>query len=187
MQEIPSCKSAALRIQCLFGKDKPLFLSRSVHLNKTGEFGKRHKCDLVKTPRITSQVKPASFNELMGKKKLSKKSRTVTKGSAVNSLISFIDPMSCTLSQKNANIYASEKTLSAARVGYHRLKEHILASKHLKTFSRQSIEGPKKHNVTQISLENESVPHEIPHLPEWAKKHEERHFHIERVIKYLSQ
>ncbi len=177
------CELAAVRVHSFFGKDKALLFYFGQLRYRKGEWSKKHTCDLFKTPRISSEVKPGPLHGLFSKRKQGSKARTVTKTAPEEQVSIFIDPSLCCMSQKNANFIAPEKALTSARVGYHRLKEHILASKRLKTLSRQSTSGPKRHEVFKINASNTE---EAPLRQEWPQRQEERHFRIERVIKYLS-
>jgi len=181
-----TCENAAVRVQYWFGKDKgnllPLVHSSSI----AKDFSKKHKCDLVKPPRIPSQVDHLPLQGYLSKKKRYPKSRQVTKENFSKSLRFCVDPSQCSISQKNINHLQTEKALSSARVAYCRLKEHFLVSKRLKNITKQAHASPKQHKVVPIKSSSQQDLSTNPYLQEWGKIQEERHFQIDRVIKYLS-
>ncbi len=182
-----SCETAAVRVQYWFGKDKgnllPLMQSSSV----AKDFSKKHKCDLVKPPRIPSQVEHLPLQGYLSKKKRNHaKQRQVTKENFSKTLRFSVDQSQCSVSQKNINHLQTEKALSSARVAYCRLKEHFLVSKRLKSINKQGYDIPKQHKVVPIKSSSQQDLTTNPYLQEWGKIQEERHFQIGRVIKYLS-
>lgn len=181
------CETAAVRIQYWFGKGKANVLPFVVDsTSRTKDFSKSHKCDLVKPPRIPSQVEHLPIQGYLSKKKRHTKPRQVTKENFSKSLRISMDPSRCSINQKNLNYLQPKNALSSARVAYGRLKEHFLVSKRLKTISKQGSTGPKRHLVVPIKSSAQKELSENPYLQEWAKIKEERHFQIGRVIKYLT-
>ncbi len=180
------CETAAVRIQYWFGKDKGNVLHIAQSPSKTEDFSKKHKCDLVKTPRIPSQVEHLPFQGYLSKKKRQTKHRQVTKENFSKALRISMDHSHCSVSQKNLNHLHSEYVLSSARVAYCRLKEHFLVSKRLKSITKQGYVSPKRHDVVPIKSSNQQDLSTNPYLQEWGKIKEERHFQIGRVIKYLT-
>ncbi|MGC1879027.1 MAG: hypothetical protein WA347_04425 [Rhabdochlamydiaceae bacterium] len=181
------CETAAIRIQYWFGKDKEHFLPFTQPSTKTQPFFKKYKCDLVKPPRIPSQVEHLPLQGyVLSKKKRSTKQRQVTKENFSKMLRYTIDQSHCTICQKNLNYLQPINALSAARVAYCRLKEHFLVSKRLKTISKQEHTGPKRHDVVRIKSSSQQDLSDNLHLQEWGRINQEQHFQIGRVIKYLS-
>lgn len=178
------CENAAFRVQCWFGKDKENLLK--INLAKPQDFCKRHKCDMVKPPRIPSQIEHLPLQGyVFSKKKKQAKQRHVTKGNLCKPLRFTVDQAHCNVNQKYPG-HLRENPLSPARVAQCRLKEHFLASKRLKYISKQKPASPKRHDVVPIKS---STPKELaqnPYLQEWEKHKEERHFQMGRVIKYLT-
>src|SRR6185503_388326 len=97
------CETAAVRVQYWFGKDKDNILPSMDSSSKTQDFSKKHKCDLVKTPRIPSQVEHLPLQGYLTKKKRHTKPRQVTKENFSKSLRISVDPSHCSISQKNLN------------------------------------------------------------------------------------
>jgi hypothetical protein len=190
MKKSPSlstpCETAAVRVQCWFGKDKGNLLPTAQPTSKSQDFSKKHKCDLVKTPRIPSQVEHLPLQGYLSKKKRHNRQRHVTKENFLKTLPLSVDQSYCTISQKNFNHLQSEYALSSARVAYCRLKEHLLVSKRLKSITKQGDASPKRHEVVPIKSSNQQDLPKNPYLEEWEKIKEERHFQIGRVIKYLT-
>jgi len=182
---LTSCETAAVRVQYWFGKDKDnlLFIFRSP---KVHEFFKSHQCDLVKAPRIPSQVDHLPLQGYLTKRKRQTKQRQITKESPSKKLKTAIDRSPCSISQKNFNHFHPENTLSSARVAYCRLKEHLLVSKKLKSISKNREASPKRHDVVPIKSSTKEDLSNNPYIQEWGKIREERHFQIGRVIKYLA-
>lgn len=180
------CETAAVRVQYWFGKDKENILPSVDASSKTQDFSKKHKCDLVKTPRIPPQVDHLPLQGFLSKKKRQTKPRHVTKENFSKSLCVSVDQSRCSMSQKNSNYLQSENALSSARVAYCRLKEHFLVSKRLKNISKQGYTGPKRHQVVPIKSSAQQDLSQNPYIQEWLKITEERHFQIDRVIKYLA-
>jgi|ERR1700722_4993589 len=181
------CESAAIRVQYWFGKDKENILPTVQTPPHLQDFSKKHKCDLVKPPRIPSQVDHLPLQGYLSKKKRQTKPRRVTKENISKSLRIHIDQSHCSISQKNINYLQPENALSSARVAYCRLKEHFLVSKRLKSINKQEQHpGPKRHNVVPIKSSTQKDLSENPYIQEWGKIKEERHFQIGRVIKYLT-
>lgn len=182
------CENAAVRVQHWFGKDKENLLRIKNHLPKTQEFCKRHKCDLVKTPRIPSQVEHLPLQGyVLSKKKRQTKQRHVTKGNLSKHLRFAIDKAHCNVNQKYPVHLLQENPLTAARVAQVcQFKGHFLVSKRLKHISKQKSAGPKRHEVVPIKSSSQNDLSKNPYLQEWAKIKEERQFQIGRVIKYLA-
>jgi hypothetical protein len=180
------CETAAVRVQYWFGKDKGNLLPVAQSPTKPQEFSKKHKCDLVKTPRIPSQVGHLPLQGYLSKKKRQTKHRQITKDNFSKALRITVDQSHCSISQKNLNYLQSEYALSSARVAYSRLKEHFLVSKRLKNITKQGHTSPKRRDVVPIKSSNQQELSKNPYLQEWGKIKEERHFHIGRVIKYLT-
>jgi hypothetical protein len=179
------CESAAVRVQYWFGKDRGHILPSAQ--TPPQDFLKKHKCDLVKPPRIPTQVDHLPLQGYLAKKKRQTKPRHVTKGNVSKSLGISVDQSHCSVSQKNINYLQPDNALSSARVAYCRLKEHFLVSKRLKSLNKQAHHtGPKRHNVVPIKSSTQKDLSENPYIQEWGKIKEERHFQIGRVIKYLT-
>jgi hypothetical protein len=181
------CESAAIRVQYWFGKDKENLLRIDQSLHQTQDFSKKHKCNLVKTPRIPSQIEHLPLQGyVLSKRRRQTKQRQVTKENFSKTLRLCIDQSRCSMSQKNLNHLQPENALSSARVAYSRLKEHFLVSKRLKHISKQRPSGPKRHDVVPIKSSTQQDLSKNPYIQEWGKVNEERHFQIGRVIKYLA-
>jgi hypothetical protein len=174
MKENP-CETAAVRISIWIGKDKDNLLGFKPQFQR--EFLKKHKCDLVKPPRIPSQVKHLPMQGYALKKKKGTKQRLITKNH--QSLKVVIDPSSCCVNQK---FYAP----MLPKLFSWRLKEHAVVRKRLKIISKQKLAGPKRHDVVPIASSKKQDPITNPYIEEMNKVNEERHFQIGRVIKYLS-
>ncbi len=182
------CENAAARVQYWLGKDRDNLLQVKQLPLKSQEFCKTHKCDLVKPPRIPSQIKHLPLQGyVLSKKKRQTKQRSVTKENHSSQKLIFpMDLSHCTVSQKNWGHLHRRNPLSPARVVQCRLKEHFLVSKRLKTLSKQKLPGPKRHQVVPIKSSSKQEPEHNPYLQEWEKRKEERHFRMDRVIKYLT-
>ncbi|MBS0604203.1 MAG: hypothetical protein JSS60_04085 [Verrucomicrobia bacterium] len=181
------CENAAVRVQYWFGKDKANLLYLDKAVSEAKDFSKKHKCDPVKTPRIPSHVEHLPLQGyVLSKKRRQAKPRQVTKGNPSKPLKITVDGSHCNVNQKNLNFIEPEYTLSSARVAYCRLKEHFLVSKRLKNLSKQHHTGPKRHQVVPIKSSSQQDLSQNPYLQEWGKIKEERHFHIGRIIKYLT-
>lgn len=167
------CEKAAVRIHYWFGKEN---LIRAWH-SSSQQWLKRYKCDHVKSARIPSQVDhlPLQGYVFSRKKRQAKSHRKITQENFSKH---------CTISQKNINHLQPEKALSSARVGYTRLKEHFLVSKRLKTIGKPKTANGKRRHVVTITATKEP---RNPFLEEWTKIQEERHFQLDRVIKYLAE
>jgi hypothetical protein len=166
------CETAAVRIQCWFAQ-----LQRSNPVLKSQDFYKKYKCDLLKPPRIPSQIERL---HVLSKKKKQAKTRSVAKENSSKSLRISIDGSHCNVNQKNLNL------ITPQRVAHCKFREHFLVSKRLKTIAKQPSVGPKKHQVVPIKSSTEQDLSQNPYLQEWGRAKEERHFQIGRVIKYLS-
>jgi hypothetical protein len=181
------CENAAVRVQYWFGKDKENLLPVAHSTSKTQDFSKKHKCDLVKPPRIPSQIDHLPLQGyVLSKKKRQTKQRQVTKEDLSKALRICIDHSHCSVSQKNSNHLQPKNALSSTRVAYCRLKEHFLVSKRLKIITKQGLAGPKRHDIVPIKSSTKQDLSKNPYIQEWEKIHEERHFQIDRVIKYLT-
>jgi hypothetical protein len=180
------CETAAVRVHCWFGKDKENLLPVAQFPSKTQDFSKKHKCDLVKTPRILFQVEHLPLQGYLLKKKRQTKHHQVTKENFSKILRISVDHSHCSISQKNLNHLQPENALSSARVAYCQLKEHFLVSKRLKNITKQEHAYPKRHDVVAIKPSKQQDLSKNPYLQEWEKIREERHFQIGRVIKYLT-
>jgi hypothetical protein len=185
------CETAAVRIQYWFGKDKTNLLYMDKSLRHSQEFCKKYKCDLLKPPlRILSQFKPLPLEDYIpSKKKRQNKSRSViTKGSGAPSLRFTLDSSHCSVNQKNWNHVASTNTLSSERVdSYCRLKEHLLVFRRLKSMSKQPTHASaRRHQIDAIKSSSEQDLARHPYIQEWQKFKEERHFQLDRIIKFLA-
>ena len=181
------CENAAERIQYWFGKDKELLFCLKNPTAISQDFCKMYKCDLVKPPRIPSQIDHLPLQEyVLSKRKKQTKQRKVTKENPLNKPLRFsVDQAHCCVNQKNLSYLQKENPLSSNRVAQCHLKEHFLVSKRLKYLSKQKTTGPKRHDVIRIKSTSQQDPSQNPYLQEWGKVKEERHFQIGRVIKYL--
>lgn len=180
------CETAAVRIQCWFGRDKEHRLLIQQSLAPPKEFSKKHKCDLVKTPRIPPQIEQLPVHGYsLAKRKKQTKSRLITKDTPIQSLKITIEPNTCSVSQKYYSRMRRHSTLCSERVASWRLKEHFLVCKRLKILSKQRPIGSKRLQATQISSSPPSSPPSSNPYEEWTKIQEEHHFQIDRVIKYL--
>lgn len=181
-----SCETAAVRVQCWFGKDKANLLQLNSPSTKFQDFCTKYKCDLLKAPRIPIQVDNLPLQQyVLAKKRKQTKTRCVSKENPSKPLGISLDSSYCNVSQKNLNHMTSENALSSARVGYCKLKEHFLVSKRLKNMGKQQNTGPKRHQVVPIKSWAQEDLSQNPYIQEWEKVKEERHFQIGRVIKYL--
>lgn len=176
------CETAAVRVQYWFGKDKENLLQKDNSAPKSQDFCKKYKCDLVKPPRIPSQVEHLPLQGYLSKKKKHTKARSVTKDNPSKPLRITVDSSHCNVNQKNLNYL----TLSSDRVAHCKHKEHFLVSRRLKTITKQHHDGPKRHQVVPIKSSTQKDLSENPYIQEWGRVKEERHFHIGRVIKYLT-
>ena len=169
------CEKAAVRIEGWLCKDRENLLQSSPP--KPQGFPKKHRCNPVKSPRVPSQIQRLSLQGYnFAKKKKESKARHVIKASPSKSL-------HFSLGERD---YQQQNSLNSDRVAQHSLKEHFIASKKLKCLAKLKPTGPKQHQVVPISLESPKNQPSDPYLQEWGKRHEERHFQIERVIKYLT-
>ena len=181
------CEDAAERVQYWFGKDKENLLQLKNTLPKSQEFCKKHKCDLVKPPKIPFQVEHLPLQGyVLSKKKKHTKQRHVTQGSPFEPLRFTVDQAHCCVNQKNSAHMHRENPLSSQRVALCRLREHFLVAKRLKNLSKERPTGPKRHDVVPIKSATQQDLAQNPYLAEWGKFKEERHFQIGRVIKYLA-
>lgn len=173
-----SCEHAAIRIQYWFGKEN--LLKPHQLLNK------KYKYDLVKTPRIPSQVEHLPLHGFLAKRKKQAKPHRVTKGESLKPLRFALDQAQCSVNQKDLNYFYSQHPLTSDRVAQCRLKEHLFVSKKLKSISKQKPTGPKRHEVVTIKSSSEQNPSQNPYLQEWEKVREERLFQIGRITKYFT-
>lgn len=182
------CENAAVRVQYWFGKDKENLLRLKNPSSNSKDFCKMYKCDLVKPPRISSQIDHLPLQGyVLSKKKKQAKQRHVTKENPLKKPLGFsVDKAHCCVSQKNLNYLLQENPLSSNRVAQCNHKEHFLVSKRLKYISKQKTVGPKRHDVVRIKSSSQQDLSQNPYLQEWGKVKEERHFQIGRVIKYLT-
>lgn len=176
MKDNPSlfsaCQTAAIRVQYWFGKDRPHLFSSWSSLLDSQRFLKVYQSGYVKVPRNLSQLMPIASSSLHG---AWGEGRHVSQGPSQKDSQMVFDSLCCSVNQKY--LYA----LRSERVIHWRLKEKFVVCKCLKEIAQQSRCGPKYHNVVPISAEPVS---ELVSLP-WEKRKEERHFQIERVVKYL--
>jgi hypothetical protein len=182
-----SCEVAAARVQCWFGKDKDNLWCATAAISKPQDFCKNRKCGQVQPPKVASQIErlPLQGYAVSKKKKPSKKHQVTTENPSKPLGIA-IDGSHCSINQKNLNYITSENALSSARVAYCKLREYLLVSKRLKNISKQHHLGPKRHEVVCIQSSVQENLSQNPYLQEWGKTKEERHFHVGRVIKYLT-
>jgi hypothetical protein len=182
-----SCENAAIRVQYWFGKDKENLLQLKNNLAKPQDFYKKYKYDLVKTPRIPTQIKHLPLQGyVLSKKKRNSKQHHVTKETSSKPSRLPIDLAHCCVNQKNLNLFHQANPLTADRVAQCRLKEHFLVSKRLKSLSKEKNLGPRRHQVVRIQSTPQKDMSQNPYLQEWVKIQEERHFQIGRVIKYFT-
>ena len=176
------CETAAFRIHCWLGKERTAFLRQTTPSEHWREFSKKHKCDLVNPPRIPSQIAhlPLHGYELT-KRKRNGKSHHITAQASDKSLKVTVEQANCSVNQK----YYPLGPLSSDRVAPWRLKEHFIVSKRLKFLSKQTPAHPKRHSVVPIHAEPTSDD-TASYMEDWGKVNEERHFQIDRVIRYLA-
>jgi hypothetical protein len=175
------CENAAVRVQCWFGKDK----ENRFQTTLTHDASKMHKYDTVRPLRIVSQVEHLPLQGYALARKKKGINHQVTKENLSKPLRFTVDSSHCCANQKDLSQIHRKNPLSD-RVAQCRLKEYLLVSKRLKTFSKQKPTGPKRHEVISIKS---TAPQESqnPYFQEWEKGKEERHFQIGRVIKYLTE
>ncbi len=170
-----SCETAAVRISIWIGKDKDNLLCFKPQFPHA--FLKKYKCDLVMPPRIPSQVKQLPMQGYALRKKKGSKQRLITKNH--QSLKVAVDPASCCVNQR----YCAPML---PKLFSWRLKEQAVVRKRLKIISKQKPAGPKRHDVVPLSSSKKPEPINNPYIEEMNKVNEERHFQIDRVIKYLN-
>jgi hypothetical protein len=180
MKETPSfanpLETSVVRIQYWLGKDKEILLHSAPALSKAQEFCKKYKCNLVKPPRIVSQVdrlQPHGDDFINKKRQITQDRHSKPLGITVNQ-------SHCNINQKDLHYFQLEKTLSSARVAQCRHKEHYLVAKRLKDLSQQADSGPKSRQIVQIKSSTEEELSKNPYLEDWGKFKEERQFQISR-------
>jgi hypothetical protein len=162
------CETAAVRVQYWFGKDKANLLHAEVSSFKPQEFGKKYKCDPVKPPRLSSQVKDLSLQANVLKKKKQTESRYITKENTSKFAHIAVDHSYCNVNQRAFHHLGFENTLSSDRVVYCNLKEHFFVSKRLKMISKEHQTGPKRHLFISIKSSAQEDLSENSHLQEWG-------------------
>lgn len=173
------CETAAERVQIWFGKDRGSRLTMDSGGNLLPEFCKRHQCNAVKTHRVPQ---PVLHCHAMGKRKNQTQVRHIAKeGTPPEPLQMKIEDSYCNVNQKNMHLLSSQSNLSSGRVAWHNLKEYLLVSKKLKSLPRQSSHGSKFHHVVPIKSKQN-----LPCVQPLDTIREERHFHLDRVIRYFT-
>lgn len=176
------CQTAAVRVQYWFRKDRPSLMPMEAQ-----ELRKKYKYDLVKPLRIPFQITPLPLKSYFSnsKKKRSRKTLLVTRAEHSKSLQFAMEGSHCSVNQKNINHLIPSFTLSSARVAYLKLREHFLVPKKLKGFAKQRSHGSTNRNVVAIKSSDQEDLSQHPYIQEWQQSKQERHFPMDRVIKYL--
>lgn len=170
-KSLPSQK-AAERIKKIFTKENQIFF-----YTLTKQFTSHHY-DLMLVPKVPSQSRRLSFygNQL---KSFPKKQRNWNPRQ---------NEQKQSLSLKGDLFELKE--LNPHRVKLCKLKEHYLASRKLKSIAIQKNHTQNIKNQVSLLENRNSSPfekdHRMEYWEEFIKNREERHFNIDRIIKYLS-
>jgi hypothetical protein len=167
------CETSALRVQLWFGKDKEGMLHQVISASKLKEFCTKYKCDPIKTLRILSQADYLALQGyLFSRSKKQIKKRHVTNEPQAKSLQVALDQNE-----------GSTATLCHNRVAPYQFREQCAVFKRLKKISHTST---KQYQASAIASSQQEENTVNPFLEECVKYKEERHFHLGRVIKYLT-
>ena len=172
-----ACKSAAVKVQYWLGKEKDALMGKEYFIQKPKDFFKTYKCDLVKTPRIPTQVEHIPlYGYNVSKKKKQSKPRHITKEGKTSSFKIDLDSTSCSVNQKYPHYLSSDRVIN-----WH-LKEHFFVCKRLKLLAKQLHPGPKRHDVVLIhSSEKGMNPMEETYIEEWKRIQKDRQFPVSHI------
>lgn len=201
------CERAAERVQFWFARGRNELLSdvkREQHSNEWSQ----HKCDLVKLPRVQSQINSLALYGYEMSKEMKRhcshasKKYIVTKeiikrgaerGGERETLLQSqaMHTDQCCASQKTASFQFEElcftkNELSSERVMRFRVKEHVLAARRLKSFSKQAKGSQtKKHEIIPL-LENSQPASQDPNefWETYLKSKEQPLFEIGKITKF---
>jgi hypothetical protein len=195
-----TCELTAERIHSWLGRD--IFYSLIQQLTSYDLFQSR-RCDLVKIPRIPSQIEYLSLygyeisHEKKGERKLrSIKKQTVNLEALQKEVSSGFSQVAlhthCCVNQKNPYLmqeFASASHFTSKRmVKSWQLKEHFLAFRRFKSLAKERSEDPKQHQITSLRPSKQSTvkPEDHEYWAELMRSKDHRLFQIDRVTKFLS-
>lgn len=180
------CETQAVRVQDWFCKDRADLLCWNKARARNEEFFNKYKCDPIKAPKVPVQITHLPHqNPAFVKRKKEAKPRHITQGNPST-------PLPITLHkthQNSLNCIELENTLPSCRVAYCTFKEHFLVSKRLKYLAKQphTHTDTKKYQAVSITSDTCQQDDLLSLQQEWNKSRQQRHFQIDRIIKYLAE
>lgn len=185
-----SCLLAAERIQYWFGRDKDYLFPHLFSKFSCKDLFNMHKCDLVKIPKIPSQVNqlPLYGMQMHFQKQHSQKFNLASKEKIdlkqlYQNLLSGISKSAlqahCCANQKKPLLFIEEGDLDSARVMTWRFKGYFVASRKLRFYGRRSSIQPKKHDFVSLQTpkEEKSKSENLEFWEEMMRNKEKQIFH----------
>ena len=180
--ESTPCNTQAGRVQHWFSKDREGLLCWDKRESRREGIAHKHKCDPVKAARVPMQIQ---------------ESVTKRKNRVGAYLKQMTHPQEFDATWKQFLTYFQDTivkagnkpdhVLSPSRVTYRAFREHFFASKRFKHLSKQQHTSTRKHQVVPILSEGyQQEPSSSQHPSHWNIDREQRHFQIDRIIKYLA-
>jgi hypothetical protein len=172
------------RVKELFPKGKELFHSKESPLPFS------HECNLVKLPRVAISI---DFLDIETKKPATKVKGKLKNPSQLSEKQLSEDARNahkCCANQKDFLVLPDDTVgvgLNPERVRSWKLKEYLLASRKLKKMHKTQAHAEKAHEVTLIEKPSEidTEKEKVEQWQELLKMHEERHFQLTRITKFL--
>jgi hypothetical protein len=187
-----ACDLAVKRIKHLFSRGKEHFLY-SAFLDKQITHEYDHSRMIASLQKLTAQKQKAKRVE---RKNIHAASQVVNKKSTnlpPESSHSIAQTHLCSLNQRYPLLLHFEKGLNERKIKSLQHKEQLIASKNFKKFARQTQDwmyAQFQHRVKVIKEDVKDAANESDNSQvqweEFLNSKEERHFQINRVIKYLS-
>lgn len=160
------CLLAAERIHYWLGRDKDHLFPHLLTKLSCSDMINAHKCDLVKVPKIPSQVeqlpiygyqirKQADHRQKLDSARKEKIDLHTDRSSALSEINRSALQTQCCVNQKTPYIHFEEAyastDLNAGRVINWRLKEHFLAARKLRSIHRKRPQLNKPHDFTHLN------------------------------------
>ncbi len=157
------CLLAAERIQYWLGRDKEQLFPQLISKLSCSDLTIVHKCDLVKIPKIPSQVELLPlYGFQMWKQTTQKQKLDSARNKKIDLSGSRAENSSqinrsafqtqCCVNQKTPYIHFEEATdLDSTRVINWRLKEHFLACRKIRSIHREQQHHQKHHDFVALS------------------------------------
>lgn len=196
-----TCEDAAERIQYWFGKDKEMIFDHLIKKSQScRNWLQAHECNLVKIPRVPSQVEHLSFYGYEMSKDRKKKLENVRKNTVDLACLQKdgATPFQkvalhahCCVNQKNPylleDIHAPAELIPERVVKKWQLKEHFLAFRKLRTLGKQRSCDHKRHEIVPLCSSKKSTlkSEDQEFWEELIFSKENRLFQIGRITKYL--